>query len=158
MEKNPPAGYLKVNWGAGCHAEIRKLGFGAIIRDETGAMIGTMCPSRSYNNPLVAEAFGLLLAVQFYKDVGLKEFIIEGDSLQVVNLLQSMDTNWSQAGFLIQDAKTILQSFATWSVMHACRYANEVIHILAKNATSLVEDIFDLESIPSCITNTVSVD
>lgn len=64
------------------HAEISKLGFGAIIRDEIGVVMGNMLASRSYNSsPLSAEAFGLLLAVQFCKEVDLKQLILEGDAL-----------------------------------------------------------------------------
>lgn len=38
----PPSGYLKVNWDAACNVELGKLGFGAIIRDDNGAVLGTM--------------------------------------------------------------------------------------------------------------------
>lgn len=64
----PPSGYLKVNWDAACNVELGRLGFGAIIRDDNGAVLGTMRGSRNYSTtPLVPEALGLLLAAQFCK-------------------------------------------------------------------------------------------
>lgn len=93
--------------------------------------MGTLRATRSYNNyPFILEANSLLLAlVQFCKDIGIQRFTLEGDALRVVNGMQKHDADWSQGGSLIQDAKTLLNSFATWFVNHVIRDANIAAHI-----------------------------
>lgn len=40
--EKPPHGSLKVNWDAACNLEPGRFGFGAIIHDEQGCVLGTM--------------------------------------------------------------------------------------------------------------------
>lgn len=88
-----PAGYLKENWDVACR-EVVRLGFGAIIRNDKGVVVGTMKASINFNSsPLIAKALGLLLTTQFCKNAGLKNLILECDSLQIINQLHSRDIN-----------------------------------------------------------------
>lgn len=60
------------------------------------------------NNPFTAEALVLFLAIQFCKESSITHVIIEGDALEVVNQLMKDAMDWSQGGFLIQDARELL--------------------------------------------------
>lgn len=82
---------------------------------------------------------------------------MERDSLQVIHILNSRTSNWSQAGLFLQDAKNILNSFTTWTSSHT-RHTNQAAHLLVKSAITLAEDLYDLECIPECISNTVVTD
>lgn len=90
-------------------------------------------------------------AVIFCQDMGVKEFILEGDALQVVTNFSKDKKNWSQGGPLINDAKHLLNSFARWSINHRKRDANKAAHVVAQDALKLQEDLYDLEDIPNCI-------
>lgn len=59
---------------------------------------------------------------------------------------------------LVNDAISLLKSFALWSAGHIKREANFVAHFLAKHAISLVEDIVVLECIPNCIKHLAILD
>lgn len=114
--EKPPHGFLKVNWDFACRLEEGRYGFGAIIRDEQGWDIRTMRAIRNFNvSPLVTEAYGFLLFVLFYQYAGISKFIVEGDSLQVINLIHSRGEQWSQAEPFIQDGISMVNSFCSWS-------------------------------------------
>lgn len=78
---------------------------------------------------------------------------MQGDALQVIQLINYKATKWSEAGLVVQDAVSVLDSFASWSVGHINCDANSVAHILVKAALSLGEDLVELECIPLCINN-----
>lgn len=88
--------------------------------------------------------------VQFCKDFGMTKFILKCDTLQVVNNLAKKETDWSQGGLLIQDARNILNSFADWFMKHVNKKANHVGHTLAKDATS-IDSLYEMDLILDCI-------
>lgn len=67
---------------------------GVITRDHNGRVIGTLKASWVISeNPFDAEAHGVLLAAVFCKEIGLKQVILEGDSKQVIDILQKEGSN-----------------------------------------------------------------
>lgn len=87
--------------------------------------------------------------------MGLTNIILEGDALQVVNMMNNATIDWSLRGLLIEDARNVLSSFATWSIFHISRGADMAAHCLAKAALNLDEDICTLEDFPQCIQSTI---
>lgn len=155
----PPPRFFKANWDADCNRKVGRLGSGAIIRDDKGAVVGTMRASKNFNsNPLATKACGLLLTAQFCKNDRLRNLTMECDSLQVINILHSQDTNWSQAGLFIHDATTIINSFAAWFARHIPRTANVAPHKLGKHFLNLAKDMYELDFVPSCILNIVTLE
>ena len=64
---------------------------GVIIRDVNSLVVATMCKKfHAPLGPLEVEAKAFESSLQFAKDVGLQEFILEGDSLNVVRALQGL--------------------------------------------------------------------
>ncbi|KAF5470790.1 hypothetical protein F2P56_011279 [Juglans regia] len=155
--KKPEVGSLKVNWDAAVNLEEGRIGIGVLIRDHDGLVMGSLRASRNLKGtPFFAEAYDLLLAAVFCKEIGLTHVCLEGDSKQVVDLLQNCARNWSLGGCLVEDAREILNSYAAWSVTHVYREANMASHLLANNALEATEDTYDLETCPSCIFPIVS--
>lgn len=107
------------------------------------------------DNSFTAEAYGLLAAAIFCKELNLTNIILEGDALQVVNMVNNAVTNWSLGGLLIEDARKVLNSFTTWLVIHTSRGTNMAAHFLAKDALNLNEDMYILEDFHQCIQSTV---
>lgn len=100
-------------------------------------------------------ALALLHASMFRKDIGITQFIIEGNALQVIQLLKHEATNWCHGGLIIQGAKNLLNSFAIWCNSHVKRKGNQMAHLLAKDALSLISDMYDLEVILDFIRNVI---
>lgn len=86
--------FLKLNWDASCDAKSGKIEIGTIICNSERKVIGSMQASRNLiTNHFIAEAYAMLVAVQFCQDSGLNHLILEGDALQVVNLLAQENTD-----------------------------------------------------------------
>lgn len=69
---------------------------------------------------------------RFSRDLGLPSIILEGDSMQVINVLQANGPNWKNYGQMMEDAKGILGTFMSCQIHHTRRVANSVAHVLAK--------------------------
>lgn len=89
--KKPPAGSVKVNWDDACNRKQRPKGLGAIMRDHEGHVMRTLCVKKSI--------------------ASFSNLILKGDALQVVKMLPSNSTNWSEGGCLINDLRYLFSSF-----------------------------------------------
>ena len=68
-----------------------EFGVGAIVRDANGLVVAALSKKiHAPLHPLEVEAKAFELDLEFAKDIGLKEFILEGDSLNVVRALQGL--------------------------------------------------------------------
>ncbi|KAF5445648.1 hypothetical protein F2P56_034686 [Juglans regia] len=153
----PKVGSFKVNWDATVNQREGHIGIGVLIRDHQGLPIGSLQAHRSFKGtPFDAEAYGILLAAVFCKELGITQCLLEGDSNQVVDLMNHHPKNWSLGGCLVEDVRMVLNSFACWSVVHTFREANMAAHHLAKSALKCTEDQYDLETCPSGILSIVT--
>ncbi|XP_040994235.1 uncharacterized protein LOC121240764 [Juglans microcarpa x Juglans regia] len=135
------------------------IGVGVIIRDHQGQIIGALMASKCLKgSSFDAEAHGLLLATVFCKELGLKHVVIEGDSKQVIDLLQRQCSNWSMGGLLIEDARQLMDSCSEWTSSHAYREANMAAHHLAKSTLNFSEDLYDIEECFFCIQSIVNLE
>jgi hypothetical protein len=79
--KNPPAGMYKVNWDIAIDANLKCMGLGVIIRDEKGRVFAASSKIlESFQEPTFGEAMGARGAVEFSRELGLSEIVLEGDS------------------------------------------------------------------------------
>ena len=68
--------------------EINESGVGVIVRDVDGLVVAALCKKiHAPLGPLEVEVKAFESSLQFAKDVGLQEFILEGDSLNMVRAL-----------------------------------------------------------------------
>lgn len=74
--------------------------------------------------------------------------MFEGDALQVATLLKKGKNEWSRGTSVIKDARSLLNTFASWTAIHIKREANEATHRLAKDAINLEGDLYGLKEIP----------
>lgn len=65
--------------------------------------------------------------------------------MQVVERMQKVQKDWSQAGLIIEYTKEVLKSFASWRFYYARPNSNLAAHLLAKDALSSDIDLYDLE-------------
>ncbi|KAF5465485.1 hypothetical protein F2P56_015492, partial [Juglans regia] len=148
----PPSNWIKLNWDSAVDKVHGVIGVGVIARDIIGHTIATKQTNKIlFPDPLLAEAFGALKAVQFGVELGLSQVVVvEGDSLQVINALRS-EIEWcNSVSMYVSEAKMILQNFAKWEVSHIRRNGNAMAHLLAKEALSIHDDIVTMGVLPSC--------
>ncbi|KAF5477417.1 hypothetical protein F2P56_004057 [Juglans regia] len=120
----PPTKFFKANWDAAIDKCNSRLGIGVIIRDSDASLC---------------------------VELGLHQFILEGDSLGVVKAVQQGKESWSSTGMVIRDIKVLLSKVRGWSIQHVPREINVIAHVLAKFALTCLEDCILIEDYPSCI-------
>jgi ribonuclease HI len=155
----PPPGIYKVNWDIAINHSEKRMGVGAAIRDNEGSVIAALCkPIMAIHEPAAAEATTALSAVEFCKEVGIQDILLEGDSMLVVTAINDSRPNWLRYGQIIDDVKMVLNSLRKWSSRHIKREANSAAHGLAKYTTRINESQVWLEDAPTCIFEVVNLE
>lgn len=110
--ENPPKEVCKINWDAVVDKLHCKVGIEIIARDcERKIMATKRMQSDLFPNPLLAESFGAFQATIFGAKIRLKNIILEGDALQVVQSLTKIEVPWNSTGLIITDIKQKMLHF-----------------------------------------------
>ena len=88
-------------------------------------------------------------ALEFAREVGISEAVLEGDSLLVIKALETKDVGLAPFGLLIQDAYSFIPTFCLLSYSHTKREGNLVAHDLAKLAVTIPNCVVWMEDVPS---------
>jgi hypothetical protein len=81
--------------------------------------------------------------------------VIEGDTKNVAEAVQSWEDNWSRVGHLVADAKMLCNRFDDQEINFVGRQANFVAHHLAKLVGRMGIERQWLGEIPNCISKTI---
>lgn len=147
----PPVGWLMVNWDVAINRSRGWWGLGVIICDHLGNLIASKCSTHLGGlEPVAAEALAALEAMQFCHSLGHDWVQFVGDAKLVVDVVFSGEPDWSSKGHLIDAIRSSTQRFSHWKISHVNRVANQIVHALARLATTqFMENVFT-ES-PTCI-------
>ena len=113
---------------------------GLMIRDSNGQVIAAL--SRKLNAPLGAlevEAKAFEVGLEFARDVGVHDFILEGDSLVVYNALCGSSTPPSMIAPVIQGILMSCRPLDRIDFSHVKRQGNRPTHLLAKHALDIAD-------------------
>nr|XP_023873208.1 uncharacterized protein LOC111985788 [Quercus suber] len=147
--KPPPSGMFKLNVDGAVFADQKAAGVGALIRDEEGKVIGAL--SKKITAPLKAleiEAKAVEVGLQFAKDLSIQEFILEGDSLLVINALKELSLPPSSVAAIISSSMSVSHEFRKIVFSHVRRQGNRPAHSLANYASSIDDFSVWLEEEP----------
>jgi len=147
----PPSNQLyKVNVDGAVFKERNESGVGVIICDDVhGLVVAAMC--KKFYAPLghlEVEAKAFESGLHFAKDVGLQEFILEGDSLNVVRALQGLSPPSVSVMSIICGIQSSCYDVRKVVYSHVCRQENRPAHILAKHAINIVDFMVWMEENP----------
>ncbi|XP_059461940.1 uncharacterized protein LOC132190931 [Corylus avellana] len=107
--QKPPEGTMKLNWDAAVDKIIGKVGTKVIARDHEGTVIAmTFGPWLYISDPTMAEAMTAREAVELGKSLGGRNFVLEGDALEVVNALRKKEDSMGSYGQIINDVKLLM--------------------------------------------------
>ena len=119
-------------------SDLKAVGFGAIIMDEKGGVVATL--SKKLHAPLgaaEAEAKAVEMGLQFGKDIGVRDIILEGDSLNVYCVLLGLSTPPSSVDAMILGMQNACSEFHYVEFSHIWREGNRPAHLLAKYAKGI---------------------
>ena len=83
-----------------------------------------------------------------FGDVGLQEFILEGDSLNVIRALQGLSFQSVSIMTIIYGIQSSTHDVRKVLFSHVCRNGNKPAYLLAKHAISIVDFVVWMEENP----------
>ena len=131
----PPSDPLyKVNVDGAVFKARNESGVGAIVRDANGLVVATLSKKiHTPLGPLEVEAKAFELGLEFAKDIGLQEFILEDDSLNVVRVLQGLSFPPVSVMPIIYEIQSSTHDIRKVLFSHVYRNGNKPAHMLAKH-------------------------
>ena len=115
------------------------MGIGIIARDWNGRFVAAMCKQiHAALGPLEAESKAVEGGLQFAKQLGVSDLIIEGDSLIVSRALSQSSSVPASIDVVIMGIKSAALEFHNVYFSHVKRNANTPTHMLAKYAKGIV--------------------
>jgi hypothetical protein len=89
-----------------------QLGIGVVVRDDKGLVIAAASKVRQgLFEPIMGEAIASYEATSICKEMGIPKVWLEGDAKIIVDALNSNECILSRYGHLVEDTRSILQSF-----------------------------------------------
>ena len=117
-------------------------GVGVIIWDDRGRLKATM--TMKLHAPLGAlevEAKAFEVGMQFAKDVGIRDVVLEGDSIIINRALCELSTPPSSMAPIIEGILDLSKDFRRVQFSHIRRQGNRPTHLPAKHLSSIVDYI-----------------
>jgi ribonuclease HI len=106
-------------------------------------------------DPKTAEAMAALGAMQFCRDVGFFDVMLEGDAAQVIAEIKSDSPLFSMSGLFVESIGNEIKHLWSAIFLHTSRETNMAAHVMAKHALICKEDRCWLEDILDCISHIV---
>lgn len=129
----PEPGWYKVNVDAFVVASNSYFKVGMVFRDDKGAFMEgrTKCIQGEFQ-VMEAEVTGAYEALCWVEELGIRNVVVECDSLGVVNDIVKKLVFFSEIGNTLDCYRTILRQRTDLKVQHVGRQANSVAHNMAK--------------------------
>ena len=137
----PPTGLnYKVNLDGVVFSAQKAIGVGVVIRDNEGHFIAGL--SKKLNLPLGAleiEAKAFEVGIAFAGEIGIQDFVLEGDSLIMIQALCDSAPAPSLVASLVYGIATAAHDFRIVNFSHVCHNENIRVHLLAKHALGIID-------------------
>ncbi|KAL5550543.1 hypothetical protein UlMin_000719 [Ulmus minor] len=155
----PICGWVKVNSDAAWCSKQKKFGLGAIIRDSTGKVLGSVAtPIFASVSVAVAEAWAMERGAALAKQLGFLTVVLESDCLAVIKALDLRSANVSEINYVFESIYEICNDFNLYKFSHTPRMGNQVAHSLARLALSLESEQIWSTSTPESVNRYVIAD
>ncbi|XP_023905686.1 uncharacterized protein LOC112017468 [Quercus suber] len=134
----PPPNCLKLNFDEAIFPELGKARLGVVVHDSQRNVIASL----SEQAPLpfssdIVEAMAAAKAMVFAQELGIADFVLEGDSEVVINSLWNKEALFSLFGHLLESGKSMLVSSTCINFSHVGRSGNKIAHNLARHARNV---------------------
>ncbi|TXG48436.1 hypothetical protein EZV62_027730 [Acer yangbiense] len=145
-------GWLKVNCNARVDKRRRRIGFGFIIRNESGRVLACYAQSCEASYEVdCAKAMVVYKGLMFCKEIGVEKFIVETDLDYVINQIGTGGSSDSRYGGILDSIQSLISNSRTVSFRCVSDKANMVAWILAGEAVGFMDRIVWKEVMPRCI-------
>ena len=157
--KPPEQGVYKVNYDGAMFNQQNRAGLDVVIRNIEGAIMASMSQQIPLPTTVAqVKALAARRAAAFALEVGINKAILEDDSETIVKELMESTPSLALHGHLLQDVKSLQNSFNFLSFTHVHRQGNNVAHTLARRAIKQPNLTVWMEDVPPDIRQLVMVD
>ncbi|KAL0010764.1 hypothetical protein SO802_005872 [Lithocarpus litseifolius] len=154
-----PSGLCKINVDGAFFPTKKLAGIGVVIRDQQGRLFAALCRKiRAQMGVLEIEAKAYEAGILFARHLGLKNGVLEGDSLIVSNALKQAAQPPTSVAAIVEGINVLSSDVGVVAYSHVRRTGNKPAHILARQAQSFVNDVIWIEEIPCCIQQALAHD
>nr|POE92688.1 hypothetical protein CFP56_42001 [Quercus suber] len=101
--------------------------------------------------PLAVEAKAYETSLLLARHLGLRDGVLEGDSLTISNALKRSALSPTSVAAVVEGIHVLGAEIGVINFSHVRRTGKKPAHILARQAQNLVNDIIWIEEIPCCI-------
>ncbi|KAL0004817.1 hypothetical protein SO802_012378 [Lithocarpus litseifolius] len=154
----PRPGCYKVNVDGAVFSKRKQVGIGVVIRDSLGEVVAALSKKMALPLGALETAKALEEGIQFVSDVGVRDVIFEGDSMNICNSVQGLSEPPSSVQNIIAGILRRVQSFRTFKFTHTKRQGNVPAHLLAQHAANVEVYSAWLEECPSLIVHACEPD
>ena len=128
----------KVNVDEAVFTKLKAMGIGVVIRDKEGKFkVALSKKIKLPLGPIEAKAMAVEVGVQFTKDVGIRDAMVEGDSLIMQRALNELAPRPPLVDAVIVGIKVSCADFHHIAFTHMRRQGNIPTHLLAKYAKGI---------------------
>lgn len=131
---------FKINVDSATFAKLKVVGIGVLVRDDQCRVIAAL--GKEVHAPLgavEAEAKAFEEGMQFAKDTGIQEFIMEGDSLIIFRALSGLSSPPIAVDSVVQGLKSFSGEFHQISFSHVHHQGNRQAHLLVTHVEGIVD-------------------
>lgn len=133
---NPPSmGWIKFNTDGTIKHNLGEAE-GGVIRNEKGEIIAAYFEYFGIPSNHIVELRAMWVGLKLVKRLNLNKIIIEGDSLNIINMFSGAFLPSQNLQSTINDAKNLLREILIHEIKHIYKEGNKVIDILANLAIS----------------------
>ena len=128
----------KVNVDEAVFTKLKAMGIRVVIRDKEGKFkVALSKKIKLPLGPIEAKAMAVEVGVQFTKDVGIRDVMVEGDSLIMQRALNELAPPPPLVDAVIVGIKVSCADFHHIAFTHMRRQGNNPTHLLAKYAKGI---------------------
>ena len=126
-----------------------KAGLGVVIRNCQGNVMASLSEQAPLPfSPDIVETMAAARAISSAQELGIRPFILEGDSEAVIKTFMAAEDSLSSFGHIISLAKSTLVTNECISFSHTYKSGNKVAHNLARHARHVRSLIVWMEDAP----------
>ena len=150
---------VKINFDGPVFSKENILGISMVVKDENGFVLGSCSKhlSQAYN-AMETKATVAATTLVFASELGVRQAILEGDSMAVIKALKEFEYPLSPLGLLLEDVRMFSQRFDTMLYSQTKREGNSVAHSLTRYAISMLGFLMWMKNVPPHIQHFVQAD
>ena len=145
----PQEGMYKANFDAALFDGLGMASLGVIVKDYTGHIIVALSQKiRSPHSVEMAKALACNRALVFVQELSLSQVVFEGDSLQIVQAVNSQEACLTLCGHVIEEIQRLQRGLLFSCFQHVKRGGNKLAHSLTRRAVSFIDTDVWVEELP----------